>query len=331
MIYASPEFAFRQRLNQLNQNTNPAFSSLNIPFGSIFRDGNWGKENKVGVVYAPGVLGSVTMNDGCIIRFINTQTNFDLMLFFGREDDAQIAYETLMWIKYPNKKLLQLTGLEYKGRPIDIPLSISVTDVDYASQYKEQKWIDEQRLIPIHANIEITSAILDQYAQGPDSSLFTTYPGDGQYENVILTEKVILDFLSYHGNNQYVDEDGILLEVISTVAPDPDLLGEFVFESDNIKDDEIDLSWSYNEGEGVDIPSLYETNVRISCSNGTSVEVPLTDKAYTYGGLEPDSYYDFSIFFISKAGMVTKYSLADCYTTLAAAPPNLKGMIGLTW
>lgn len=352
MIYASSEFAFRARLNQLNANTNPDFSSLELPFGSLFRTTEWDKENKAGVIHAGAALGSITLPSGRVVRFMNMTAQFELTLYFHREDDAQIALEILRWIQYPSKKLIQLSGMEYKGEAVDVPLCISLTDIDYAGQYKEKQWIEEQRMIPIKATILADSVIFDQYAQGASSGLFTLWPGSSGGDEIVLTEKVVLDFLSYHGSNKYFDKTGLLLEVASTVAPDPDLLGSLIFNEyqldengdpvldsetglplSAVQDNSLTINWDYNEGtieNPINILPLYETNVRITCSNGTTYEVPMANKTFTIEGLEIDSYYEVAIFFIAKNGSVTKY-VATGHTTLSAAPPNLKGMIGLTW
>jgi hypothetical protein len=281
---------------------------------------------------------------------MNVQAPFDLMFYFDRESDAQVAYETLLWIKHPNQKLLTLEGIEYKGRSISIPLALELLDISYSPNFGDIDFLKQQKMIPIVARLQVHSVIFDQYAQGATSSLFSPWPGGSGLQPVVLAEKVVLDFLTYHGSNDFVDRTGILLEVASTVAPDPALNGSLTFNENQIdpetgepvldpetgqpisatQDTAITVTWDYNRAVGVDIPALYETNVRITCSNGTSFDAPLISRTYTITELEADSVYTISIFFISKKGEVTKYSVSG-HTTYATTPPNLKGMIGLTW
>lgn len=353
MIYASAEFAFRQRLNLLNLNTNPELASLSLPFGCIYRRGAWDidplRYKATTMIYNSGTTKDGQSPDGIVRgRFINAKCMFDCTLFFGRDDDAQVAYEALMWMRHPTPKLLRVAGFEYKHQNLFLPLTLQVDNLQFSPDYKEKEWLQSTRVVPISFTIEVSSNILDQYRQAANSTLFDTYVDD-ELAEIKLTETVILDFLAYARDNQYVDREGILLEVQSILTPDPALNGALVFSPEIdpethlpiYEDTSVHLTWTFGiqpdpgaippePGNQAEVLALYETDVRIVCSNGTSYTVPMAAGQYTINDLEPNSSYEFSIFFIAKNGAVTKYTTIG-YTTVAQVAPNLKGMIGLTW
>ena len=143
IFYASKSWAFRQRINLLNMNSSPDYSSLNFPFCAYYRNGNW----TVGPEVAPGVpaadaaiLGTTDL--GPNVRFFNAQFPFSVVFFFNREDDAQLAYEALMWIKHPRPIQTTAPGLVYKDTAIDIPIRYKIEDIQFAPEYKEKNWLE---------------------------------------------------------------------------------------------------------------------------------------------------------------------------------------------
>jgi hypothetical protein len=165
MQYASKEWAFRQRLNNLNKNSTPDFSSLDIPFGSYYRMDNWKIDDSTTVPNAAAALFGLDL-EAFKLRFLKVKSVFNFVFFFNRDDEAQIAYETLLWLRFPSPKILTATGLMYKSTSIDLPIQMTIDDIRFNMDYKEREWLQHQRIFPIDVTVTVRSLIMDQTGQG---------------------------------------------------------------------------------------------------------------------------------------------------------------------
>lgn len=324
IFYASKEWAFRQRLNLLNSNSSEAVSELQFPFCCYYRAGNW----TVGPEVAPGVPAAElalfgTYEETPLLRFFNAQFPFTAVFFFNREDDAQLAYETITWLGLPSPNQDIVSGLEYKDHAIDIPVRFRIENIVFNPDYKEKDWLEKNKIIPIEVTCKLDSVIIMPKKQTPLSKM---EPND---DIVTITHTALLDFLSFKQDKKdyYINEEGMLDEVAGTFIPDPELEGEFAVISTTPTS--VTLAWDYND----DMSESYNTNVVIECSNGTSVTVPITDKTATITGLEPGSEYRFKIKFYALSGAINNYTV----TTQTQANPDGSGgldpaaLIGITW
>jgi hypothetical protein len=305
VIYASPQYAFRQRLNLNAQSGSPSIDALKLPFMSYFRKDNYELDPKVGALSAVG--SSYGYRDIAIgqqlLRFIPVETNFDCWAFFYSDQDAQLAYETLLFIKYPTLKQFPFGSITYKNTNLAIPISLNVDDLEFNPGLSERDWLKSKRIIPIHFNTNIKSVSLSQQPQSPESDVFQDEIAP------VITKKVILDFLSYKYGDDLFSQQNIVLEVDSTIPDDPDLEG--TFNVSGVSNSTISVAWSFNPLSR----SLYTDNVTIACNNGVSVDVPMDQLTYTLTGLTSGSLYNIFIYFISLSGSVTKYTVSQLTST----------------
>jgi hypothetical protein len=316
VIFASPQYAFRQRLNLLAQAGNSSITALDLPFMSYYRQDNWELDPRV------GALNATTADYGYrdvaigqqLFRYIMVETNFDCWAFFYSDQDAQLAYENLLFIKYPTLKQFPFASVTYKNVEIDIPISLNVDNLEFNPGLTERDWLRAKRIIPIHWTTSIKSVSLSQQPQTPSSDVFQDEIAP------VITEKVILDFLTYKYGNDLFSHQNIVLEVDSTVPNDPDLGGSFAVSAAD--ETSITVVWNFS---ALAVP-YYNTNVTIACNNGTTYTVPMAQKTYTITGLTPGSLYNIFIYFQALNGSVTKYTVS--HTTTTESIVNLKGMKG---
>ena len=335
VFYASENYAFRQRLNLLSMSGEPSSKELQFPFLSYFRLNNVELSNDFpGVQGTSSALYGVFEEDlGINIRWLQTKTVFTAVAFFASDLDSQIFQEALLFIKHPaGPRQWVASGLEYKGIQISIPIQLFIDAIQYNPQYLETDWLKKHRIFPIKFQFTVRSVTLSQLPQGPESTVFF------EDEPPIITKKVVLDFFAYKFSNQYFDKDHTDFEVTGTFNPDFTLGGSLTIDEAGTSDTTIKVDWDYNpvlDQEWLDPPTntipnpdygTYEDDVLLVLNGVIETHVPRITKTYTYTGLQNESLYNVTIWFIKKTGEVTKYVASE--TTTTETHINLKGMIG---
>ena len=318
IFYASKPWAFRARLNKLNQNGAQSTSSLQCPFGAYYQRDNWKMSKQPGVqnttVALPGIQEEAT--NYITMRWLTTDLDFDFVAFYDRFDEAQLAYETLTWYRYPSPQFYALDGLTYRGQNIQLPMLVDLQDIRFNQDYKERDWLEQQRIFPVECTVHVTSAILDQVAQNI-SQLFPAAPEDVIY----LADEVIANYAVFKGNPSPTSPAQALDDYAASLNPDPTLNGTFTVGT--ITDTTLQLNWTYNPL----CPPYYQANVKIMDDRGTIFTPLLTAQTLTTTGLTPGSSYTYYIWFYSLNGSITKYTVTAA--TTPAQTLNLKGMVGL--
>lgn len=319
IIYASEEYAFRQRLNLLSKNATPSIQEIQLPFMSYFRKGNWQIDDRIAlpnataalVGYSESVLGGLNM------RFLSAMTSFDCVLWMNSDLDAQMAHENLLWIQQPSPKQFAFNGMQYQSYEFSIPIHLTINSIDFNPAYTERQWLIENRVFPIKFGMTVRSGVLSQLPQDSNSDLYWSQ------QPVTITKKVLLDFLSYKFKNSFYDQQNITIEIDGIFTADPLLNG--IFQIVGATDTSLTVEWSYNPAA----VSLYKPNVTIDVNLGEiSYVVPLTSNTYTITGLTPDSLYNLEIWFVSTSGQVTIYKTTGSTTAINAAPITIPGLIG---
>lgn len=320
VFYASPEYTFRRRLDMLNANAAQDIHSIDVPFMSYYRKTNWIVDRARKGIESPGVaLAGITTEDGLPIRFMNTSASFTLYMIFGRDDEAQIAYETLLWMKHPSAKSFTQPGLAYKDHRLDLPVQLWIDNVTFNPQFKETDWLKKNRMITIQADFSMKSVIIAPIAQGSKSTLFetTTEP----YSSFYITKEAYLDYFSSK-NYPLPDEAHMELAIIGEFNNDP-TLGAIVNKT-AVTSDSFTITWDYNS----EAATYFETKVKITTNTGLEVEVDRDAKTYTFTGLQPNSVYSVTLWFYSTQDYINKY---DIIVTTAAGdfkPLSLKTVQG---
>lgn len=321
-FYASAEYSFRRRLDMLNKNADQQLHSLDIPFMTYYRKGNWEVDRA-----RPGIEGTLAsmfgIDDPLIgnipIRFMNVKSSFSSVAYFGRDDEAQIAHEVLLWTKHPSVKQFTFPGLAYKNYAIDIPIQLQIDNIEFNPDFKETEWLKKNRIITLKFDFTLRSVIIAPIAQGPKSGLFETEsdPTGAFY----ITKEAYLDYFSSK-NMPLPDEPYIDLAVIGSFENDPTLEG--VFESANLTSSSVTLNWDYAD----EAAALFKTDVKITTDKGFAVDVPKSTKTYTLSGLEPESTYVITIWFFSTQDSINSYNLTIKTLASSTKTLGLKPIIG---
>jgi hypothetical protein len=328
IFYGSDSFAFRQRMNKLYPTINTGITSvtasqLQFPFCNYFRASSWKIDTRPAIQNATAALyGFQISNDIPVnVRFLQTEMDFNLTFYFNRDDDAQNCYDILMWIQNPSPKQFPWSGMQYKNYKIDIPVIMTTSNISWTNQYKENEWLQKNRIIVVKADINIKSVVLDQFAQGSKSGLFEILPADSDIGKYYITREALLDFLSFK-KEPLLDKENIVFDIIANFTPDPELTPTLTIS--DIIETGFKVSWNYNE----DALELYEPNVTILLDSGIQAIVPITDKEKVFEGLEPESTYVMAIYFTSLSGKIIKLT-ETINTVIPENQKELKGMIGL--
>lgn len=314
IIYASETYAFRQRLNLLAKSGASSASELNLPFMSYYRQGNWVIDDRPAVQNATaGMMGFPEETIGWQkMRWLNVKTMLTCTLFYSTDVDAQLGYELLMWLKHPRPQQQYVEGLEYKGYTISIPVILTIEDISFAPNTTEREWLEKNRIIPITFTVSIRTAILSQIPQVPQDTLF---PVDNP---PVLTEKVILDFLSFKFKNAYYDAAHIDFEVSGTL--DPELSLGLTASVSSSTETSFVLEWDYDS----DFYSSFNPMIDISVNGVRNLITDLSTKILVVDDLSPESVYNVTLWATSLTGKVAKAFVTTTTTTQRAV-----GLIGI--
>ena len=320
VIFASENYAFRQRLNLKSKNGNPSIQELDLPFMRYFWTGNWQIDDRPAVQNA--TAGLVGFPDSSIgfqnIRFLQGQIIFNCTAFFSRTDDAQLAYETLIWIQNPAPQQFSYGPLTYLGYAIKIPILFEVENIQWMPSYNETEWLEKAHIVPINFDIHLRSMIMSQIPQTPQSSTFFVQ------DSPVITKNVLLDFLSYKFQNSYYDQSNYTREVQGVFTADPELLG--IVSTEDITANSITVTWAYNQAV---MPYYTENTVVINVNGADNYTAPMNQLSYILTDLHSDSTYNITVWFTSDTGNITKYTTQA--TTLAGENGvEIPGIIGYT-
>ncbi len=327
-FYSSPEFAFRQRINKLYPSLTPPYTSISasqmqFPFANYYRSSGWRIDSRPAIQNATAALHglSIGLDTPVPIRFLQTEMDFDLTFYFNRDEDAQNCYDILMWVQNPTPKQFSFPGLKYKNYSLDIPIILKLENISWTNQFKENEWLEKNRIIVVSAKANVKTTLVDQFAPGSESSLFEVMPAEADIGKFYITRESILDFLSYK-NDPLLNEENIVMDILASFTPDPQL--EATFEVVVPDETSAIFNWDYN----VEALEFYESNILIVLNDGTQIIKPITDKTFTLSPISSNSTYIASIYFTSTDGKIVK--LTQTFETVDPSDAkDLKGMIGL--
>jgi len=303
----------------LNANASQDIHSLQVPFMAYYRKTNWEVDRERRGVESPqtALRGDVIAN--MYIRYMNTKATFSAYFIFGRDDEAQIAYETLLWAKHPSAKQFTFPGLAYKDYRLDLPIQLWVDNVTYNPQIKEQDWLKKNRMVIVQADFTLKSVIIAPIAQGAKSSLFETI--DGNEAGFYITKEAYLDYFSSK-NLPLPDEAYYDLMVSGEMNNDPTLVA--TMQATDITNTSMTINWDFNDGAR----EFYEDNVKITTNNGLEFEASMDAKTFTVTGLQPASTYEVFLWFYSKQAFINKYNILATTAAADYKPLKLKTLPG---
>lgn len=317
VFYASNEYMLRRRLDMLNKNAEQTIHSLDFPFMSYFRNGNWEIDTTRSGNPDPltAYFGITEENNPPPIKAMLASAKFNAWAIFARDDEAQIAHETLLWMKHPARKQFIAPGLNYKNYKLDLPVQLAIDEVQFNPEVKETDWLKKNRVFVLNFGFIIQSFIISPIAQGTTSNLFETEedPSNAFY----ITKEAYLDYFSSK-DLPFPDEVYYTDVVTGEFSNDPSLNATFV--SSDITNTSVTLSWDFNEAS----EEFYEETIKITSNTGIDLDISRDLKTTTISGLQPASTYNFTIWFYAKTGYINKYNLIVTTASQNYQPLTLK-------
>lgn len=333
IFYSSPEFSFRQRLNLLAKTELSNTQDFKFPFCSYIRSTNFELDiNRLGVnsgiAYGSPTTGiDIELDDDIIIqncRFMQTITDYNLTFFYNNDFDYQVATETLLWIKrLTPKQWIVENALEYGDANVSIPIVLRINNISTdISVFNEENWLKSQRIFPISVNLSIQSLTFDQTSQGETSTLFkTTKQSAGP--SLYLSKQIILDYLTFKGEDPFLTENNVELIVDGIFNPDPSV--SIDIDVIEISETSAKLTWNITLTEAT--PGFVKTvHIFLNTDPENPVDIASSEGEYTLINLVSSTNYVLKLMF--ETTQKTYITIYKNFTTLGT-PDSVKGIVGI--
>ena len=317
VIFADTSVVFRERLRRLKEQGFTDLDGLNLPFMSYFYQGNWVLDDRPGFINAKAILEGFSSDDAGqqLLKFMHTKVTFNCVCYYNTFLDAQLGYETLLWLDKPAAQQFAVGSVTYKGYQFDIPLNMSIENLSFNPDVKEKEYFSSRKIIPIKFDIVMRSISFSQMPQPEGSLIFSSDSAP------VITKQVMLDFLAYKGSNKNIDTSHVVLEVMNSLVPSTDITP--VLTVGTVTESTITVNWY------VDPNAIASTEssalLTINTTNDVSVERSLG--TYTFTNLSPQSTYSIVLWVYGTDGRVQKASV-DATTLASISPLILKGIRG---
>lgn len=161
VLYSTLDYTFRKRLetvdteNGKDENTNINFVSLQLPYASYCQSSLWEPDDRMASVQASemcvGYYDKITFSR---LRAMAVKSTYKSTVFFGRDDDARVAYQLLSWEQNPKSPVMMYNLVTWHGAKLVIPTFFTIENIEYNPDFKQSDWLTKSRIIPI--NIEFT-------------------------------------------------------------------------------------------------------------------------------------------------------------------------------
>lgn len=191
VFLASPQYAYRRRFELTDPTTSyttlPS-ASLRFPFANYWplNDG-WMPDTRLAANPASMLERGISVQSR-ILQAMMVTTDIELLLHFDREDDARLAYESLLWQSF--RERYHSTTVAWRGEVLEIPMNIKVQNLEFNPEFKEKDWLETNRIFIIKAVVQLRSYILKPPVQ-PNYNSDEVEDNDKFY----LTEEVILSLM----------------------------------------------------------------------------------------------------------------------------------------
>lgn len=315
IFLSSPEYAYRRRFEL----TDPSIaydlvsaSSLHFPFANYWPlNTGWRPDTRTAAVAATMIEGGLSAGHRKL-QAMPVTLDVAVMLHFDREDDARNAYERLLWASY--REQYNTTTVAWKGEVLGIPLNVRVNDLQFNPTFKEQDWLDGNRVFTV-----VATMLLRSYVLKPQQLNSTTNEYDSEDSYYYLTEEAIL---------QLMRDKHLLSETVVTTALDYNpqiMINQFAVEY--VRSTSVKLQW--------DITSDPLRTILIRLSTGEQLELDGTSNSCIFTQLIEGSDYVATATFITESG-VSK-SVALSFTTEAKptdgdeAVDDRAALVGTNW
>jgi len=185
-------------------------------------------------------------------------------VYYSTDKDARLAYELLMWERQPKGPVQLTSSVTWKGADVQIPVFVTIDDVNFNPKFNETDWLKSQRMFPLQLQMTVRTYIIyfpRQTSLVPEiNSLIRKMPpyatgareeeGDG---TAYITEQVVLNFAAMKqwgslDSGEAFTVSGTQSEDYTQQAVDIDSIDgsdTYQYTTDSINDTTIDIVTGY--------------------------------------------------------------------------------------
>lgn len=208
VFMASNDYAFRRRfeLTDMSQSYDDIeASSLRFPFANYWpHNTGWVADDRIAANTAPLVyLGIYEGNTK--IKAASVTHTIPVQFYFDREDDARLAYDTLLFYTYNehyySTEIPYGTNSTYEdgsfspGNTLNLPVNINLKGLTFNPSFKEKDWLTSNRIFVISAEFECRSYIITPPAQPVYTVDTSSTFEDNNYQDDIVSYYPVEDVI----------------------------------------------------------------------------------------------------------------------------------------
>jgi len=326
ILFTASSFVFRARLEQQDRSaTYQNVSSLNFPFANYWYNGYWEKDERPGANNTSQML--IGISDGSKkIRSRAVKSTLSYTFYFNTDAEARLAYENIQWTFMP-RSLVTQTSVKYKDVYIDVPIIANLESIGYNPEFTEKDWLTQNRVIPVTADISITTYVLGPNKQTPVTNGLSSNFKDDSLE--YITEEAMLYFLNTKGLLPQDASKAVLdISVMAYFNPQYDITVNSLTVSDQTYNS-AKINWNISIPETALSDSLDSIIISIQGQPITVVNTPALLANVTVTGLSELSTYKANIYLNLKSGKIKAQQLT--FTTAKdPSTPMVAGLAGIS-
>lgn len=226
VLYSKEDIAFRRRIETIGRGDikgkKLSYMTLGLPF-AIYSQESTITEDDRGATQNAGqiVKGQIDPDTGIVVKAAAVKVGYQATVFFSNLDDVNVATQLLYFEKTPKAPLYFVVEGDVCGMPLDIPVFISLEDIDADPQYSAEgkQFLTESKILPVKLKFTIrTYQTLIEDVEGR-IKLPLRFSGLYAYndEEVVFTQKTSLiwansKFGGIHDHVLRFDQDGRIID-----------------------------------------------------------------------------------------------------------------------
>lgn len=286
VFLASDNLAFRRRFEITDTSVayeNLQTSSLQFPFANYTINGGWQPDSRSGTNPAARVFLGLSARTR-ILRSMAVEGTLDVTFYFDREDEARWAYERLLFRSY--REYFFKVQQYWFEEQIEIPVFLKVQNLQYAPNFDQAAWLQENRIFTIRATMRARSTVVEP----PPQSAFT--------QGLIPVENTELYPLTQEVISELRNTNNLLnsISITSLFEENPAItVNQFGVVTSTVSN--VIVSWDIEASPGTNI-----TQYVLELSNGERVTLDPTVSTYSFNNLTPGSTYIANLTAFSDTG-----------------------------
>lgn len=228
VLYSKEDIAFRRRIETVGRGDikgkKLSYMTLDLPFAIYSQESGITEDDRGSTQNAGQIVrGQIDPDTGIVTKAAAVKVNYESTVFFSNLDDVNIATQLLYFEKTPKAPLYFVVESDICGTPLDIPVFISLDEINFEPQYSAQTkaFLTEAKIIPIKLNFTIrTYQVLIEDVE-KRIKLPLRFSGIYAYndQEIVFTQKTSLiwansKFGGIHDHVLSFDQDGRIIDKV---------------------------------------------------------------------------------------------------------------------